>query len=202
MMRIEDGQPAGPPVEPVAECVLCNAPVDSQTALYVSHPASSTESRVARLNAASREWALGMVRLPRRAAGSSSTTTGSTRSRGWSGTGSSVSVCRRLKQRRSGATSTPDRSTAGTGTGKTLASLKLSSKVDASTGTAAPTLVELREMSLEKFEEILRRNPKWGVTSTPADRCAEGLHVWGWVTYDDENWFCIHCHKRWTGWNT
>jgi hypothetical protein len=67
----------------------------------------------------------------RRVDGSSSTTTGSTHSRGMSVTGLSSLACRRLKRMRCAAISTSDRSQRGMDTGRTLdLSRRLSAEAD------------------------------------------------------------------------
>jgi hypothetical protein len=64
-------------------------------------------------------WVQGTLPPPLLGVGSSSTTTGSTRFRGTSGTALSSTACRRLKRTRSAATSTSAPSGSGTASGKT-----------------------------------------------------------------------------------
>ena len=159
------------PHDPVPRrCELCSEPVTSRQA-YGGSPHVCLGGRVVVLSTeSSLESARETGRPPLRGDGSSSTTTGSTRSRGWSVTASSGSVCRRLRRKRSGSISTPEKSQRGTDSGRTSDSSRSSSAVDATIGTAA---------------------------RTPADRCADGDHMWGFATDDPEDWFCVRgCGQR------
>ena len=132
------------PHDPVPRrCELCSEPVTSRQA-YGGSPHVCLGGRVVVLSTeSSPESGRGIPAAARKAAGSSSTTTGSTRSRGWSVTGSSVSVCRRLKRVRSVPIWTAVKSQRGTATGKTSGSLKSWPKVVDIIGQAAAIPADL-----------------------------------------------------------
>ena len=193
------------PADQVAPlCRLCDVPRPSHTHWCPLRPASWTVSQAAHLDVYRVGAALETLLPPLPAVGSSSIRRGGVGSRSWSATGSSGSVCRRLRRGRSVSTWEAIRSQRGMATGRTSDSSRSSSAVDVSIGTAAPTLAELREMALPEFEEIVRRAPKWGASDrvageTPVADCDKGHkgnHLWGYWGFADDGLVCVNCGRR------
>jgi hypothetical protein len=152
-------------------CEWCNVRQRFHSTSALSRHASLQESREAIWNAYRAGQALGTPAAARRDAGSSSTTTGSTRFRGTSGTASSSLVCRRLRRTRSVAIWTAVKSQRGMESGKTSASLKPSNEAVLTTGTA-------------------------GLTGANCDRGWRGMHLWGFEVGIEDDVFCINCGRR------
>ena len=132
----------GRPAREVRLCESCREPLLSHVLSCPSHRVFSIENLAENLIAASLASVPETRVLLLPADGSSSTTRGARASRSWSVTGSSGSVCRRLRRAKSASTSRSGPSTAGTGTGRTSASSRSSSEADDITGTVEVTLVE------------------------------------------------------------
>jgi hypothetical protein len=132
----------GRPAQDEPRCFWCKKPLSSHAPYVGSLHACWIENLVALSATGLAAWEREIHPLVQVDAGSSSTTTGSTRSRGWSKTGSSGSVCRRLKRVRSVPIWTAVKSQRGTDTGRTSGSLKSWPEVESIIGQADRTHAE------------------------------------------------------------
>ncbi len=115
-------------------CVWCKQPRKSHTPSCPSPPAFLDEKVVVHSLVYRVESVPGTLPPPLLGVGSSLTRRGAGASRSWSVTGSSGSVCRRLRRARSASIWEAVRSQRGMGTGKTSGSLKSYSGAARSTG--------------------------------------------------------------------
>jgi hypothetical protein len=125
--------------------------------LLASHSPFEASRHALRLARAAQRWTDARAGAARETpaaaqadAGSSSTRRGAGASRSWSVTGSSGSVCRRLRRARSDSFWESVRSARGMGTGRTSGSSKSSTGEDVTTGTVEVTLVESAEVQREE----------------------------------------------------
>jgi hypothetical protein len=138
-------------------CEWCHARQRFHSPSALSRHASLLANQAERLTASSPVSEPEIRRLARLADSSSLTRRGGGASRSWSVTGSSGSVCRRLRLGRSGSTSRRGTSASGMATGSRSASSKWWLGEGGTTGREVLTHVELDE-----FERAIRRKPVWG----------------------------------------